>query len=372
MLAYLFDGPLIPSTEGASTRVLNLMKYSAIQRPNFCWIIKVKREVDKLKEYKEFSRKYNLNFLFVDKNFFYTNNGKKQLLSLIKQLKIKVVISKDMDVLLPLWYLNKIYNISDLHFLFDSHDVIHETFQQFYHFILKHPLKGEFKNIILKEIFTNTICDLHFVVSEVDRQKYIQIGCDSRKLQVVENCVDLKAISVKKQPHETFNVIFLGNMHYFPNYDAAKLILAKIAPLIEKEDIKIKFLMVGDYPNNLEKERKSSNVIFLGKVRDLNKVLKISDLAIVPIRYGSGTRLKILYLLAAEIPILTTKKGVEGLEIKKGIIIEDRITDFSQRIIEVAREPLKRRFYRANRKEVEKYSAEKIAKKMLRFIDKIN
>lgn len=366
MIAYLFDGPLIPPTEGASTRVLNLMKYCAIKKPSLFWIVKVKREVDKIKDYESFSKKYGLNFLLLDKKFFYTKHGKRLLLILLKELGIKKIISKDMDMILSLWYLNKIYNISDFKFIFDSHDVVHETFQQFYSFTLKSFSTIQLKEVVLKELITHNVCDLHFTVSERDKKEYIKIGCEGRKIKIVENCVDLKEISTKKVPHKTFNVIFLGNIHYFPNYDALKIILNKIAPTVWRENKKIRFLIVGDCPTRLKKNVKLPNVTIIGKVKDLNKIFKISDLGIVPLRYGSGTRLKILYLLAAGIPVLTTRKGLEGLKIRRqnGIII-DKIDNFPKRILEFSTIRLNRA---TTRRVVKKYSAENVSEKMLKYL----
>ena len=61
-------------------------------------------------------------------------------------------------------------------------------------------------------------------------------------------------------------------------------------------------------------------------VKDLYPLLHAADLAIVPIRGGGGTRLKILDYMGVGLPIVTTKKGIEGINVKNGeeaIIVDD-------------------------------------------------
>ncbi|MDP3104078.1 MAG: glycosyltransferase, partial [Candidatus Methanoperedens sp.] len=58
--------------------------------------------------------------------------------------------------------------------------------------------------------------------------------------------------------------------------------------------------------------------------------LSSADICIVPLRFGSGTRLKILEYMAACKPVISTSKGAEGIEYvdKENIIIEDNINNF--------------------------------------------
>ncbi|NHW88881.1 MAG: glycosyltransferase family 4 protein [Archaeoglobales archaeon] len=59
---------------------------------------------------------------------------------------------------------------------------------------------------------------------------------------------------------------------------------------------------------------------------DIYELLVASDIAIVPILSGSGTRVKIMDYLNVGLPIVTTKKGIEGIEAENGkhaIIVDD-------------------------------------------------
>jgi glycosyltransferase involved in cell wall biosynthesis len=64
-------------------------------------------------------------------------------------------------------------------------------------------------------------------------------------------------------------------------------------------------------------------------VQDVPSYINAADICIAPIRFGSGTRLKILEWMACERPIIASSKAVEGLDVKNGVhlIVED---DFSK------------------------------------------
>ena len=59
-----------------------------------------------------------------------------------------------------------------------------------------------------------------------------------------------------------------------------------------------------------------------------------ADLAVVPLRIGSGTRLKILESFAHRIPVVSTTIGADGLDVEDGVhlLLADRPEEFAQRL----------------------------------------
>lgn len=111
-----------------------------------------------------------------------------------------------------------------------------------------------------------------------------------------------------------FIVIFHGS--YFQsdaNREAIHIIKEKIAPFINDDNIL--FLLAGERPPL----RNRRNLRFLGFIEDLRDLLYAADIAIVPIFRGSGVRTKIVDYLSANIPLITTKKGIEGLKFENNI-----------------------------------------------------
>jgi len=195
----------------------------------------------------------------------------------------------------------------------------------------------------LLEVFVYKYASLVLTVSEKEKEILSSYGIPEEKIKVVPNGVDvehfdtlninLEDIKRKYGLENCRVVVFVGNMEYLPNREAVKLIVTKIAPWVCKEVGNVKFLMVGRCTERIN----SPNLIFTGVVRDIKEPLSISDVAIAPLFRGSGTRLKILEYLACGLPVVSTSKGVEGLNLKNGIdiIIRDDINEFARSIIEI-------------------------------------
>jgi glycosyltransferase involved in cell wall biosynthesis len=124
-------------------------------------------------------------------------------------------------------------------------------------------------------------------------------------------------------PKSNILVGFHGNFSYGPNQMALEQILDNISPNVIDD---VKFVIAGA---NLP-EINNPKVFELGFVDDLSEFLMAIDIAIAPITSGSGTKIKMLDYLGAGLPIITTKKGAEGLAIehKKNVLIADEIEEF--------------------------------------------
>jgi glycosyltransferase involved in cell wall biosynthesis len=137
------------------------------------------------------------------------------------------------------------------------------------------------------------------------------------------NDYSLSKWDVQKKTSEK-KVVFVGKLDYFPNQDAAALICTEIAPFAQD----IKFIIVGS--GRMENIKIPPNVHFTGYVSDTKPYVADADLCICPIRYGAGTRFKIIEYMALKKPVIATSKGAEGLEVTDGknIIIEDKIENY--------------------------------------------
>jgi glycosyltransferase involved in cell wall biosynthesis len=87
----------------------------------------------------------------------------------------------------------------------------------------------------------------------------------------------------------------------------------------------------------------------------------------VPVRIGSGLRVKILIALAQGVPVISTRIGGEGLLVQDGreILVRDEVSEFAAAAVELAKQPeLWRRLAVAGRTAVAKnYSAEEVRRR---------
>jgi glycosyltransferase involved in cell wall biosynthesis len=143
---------------------------------------------------------------------------------------------------------------------------------------------------------------------------------------------------VKKIPKKNINpptLLFQGNFYWLQNVEAADFLIKKIYPKLIKIHPEIKIIISGQKANKI-KSKKGIEIINLN-LNDYNKVKKIYQRAtifVAPIFGPGGTRLKILAAMAAGVPVISTKVGVEGLSIKDGhhILLANNPEEFIEKI----------------------------------------
>ena len=73
----------------------------------------------------------------------------------------------------------------------------------------------------------------------------------------------------------------------------------------------------------------------MGEVADVTAELMAADIVVVPIRFGGGTRIKILEAFAHRIPVVSTTVGCEGLDVVDGehLLVADDPATFASACI---------------------------------------
>ena len=178
------------------------------------------------------------------------------------------------------------------------------------------------KKILVKYIkrlegFAVKKADIVLTTSEDDKNILIEeFKIKQDKVFVVENGVDFKLFNerndyakLKKKIKSKYKsiILFSGSKHP-PNYKAMEIIEKKIS----KKMPKYLFLIAG----SLHKKDKQGNIIYTGPVNNIIPYFHISDVAINPLTQGSGTNLKMLEYLAASLPVVTTKIGARGFDLR--------------------------------------------------------
>jgi len=78
----------------------------------------------------------------------------------------------------------------------------------------------------------------------------------------------------------------------------------------------------------------TEHVYFHENVPDVRPWLESCDLLAVPLRLGAGTRIKVLEAMAAGIPVVTTAKGCEGIDVvaDQHLLIADMPEQFAKAV----------------------------------------
>jgi glycosyltransferase involved in cell wall biosynthesis len=116
---------------------------------------------------------------------------------------------------------------------------------------------------------------------------------------------------------------------------AARWVISEIFPLVQKRVPRCHLYIVG---NNSDIEFggiKNSSITVTGRVDTVLPYLIGASVALVPLKFESGTRFKILEAGICRLPVVSTTLGAEGLNVKNGvnILIADTNTEFAEAII---------------------------------------
>lgn len=140
---------------------------------------------------------------------------------------------------------------------------------------------------------------------------------------VVPNGVDIERLNmIPKDTQPT--LVFTGWMRHLPNRDAVEWLLHTIWPLIRQGHSTVCLNIIGKgLPENLRALiDKDHRIKYLGYVNDIAKAVGKATLSLVPLRIGSGTRLKILESMALGTPVVSTSVGYEGISAIPGVHLE--------------------------------------------------
>jgi glycosyltransferase involved in cell wall biosynthesis len=131
-------------------------------------------------------------------------------------------------------------------------------------------------------------------------------------------------------------LLLAGALTYTPNADAARYFVQRIAPLIRARIPRTRVRLVGNY-NSRVADLAGEGVTLTGRVPDMAGELAMADLVVVPIRFGSGTRVKILEAFSHGIPVVSSSLGCEGLELadRQHLLVADDPDSFASACIEL-------------------------------------
>jgi glycosyltransferase involved in cell wall biosynthesis len=125
-------------------------------------------------------------------------------------------------------------------------------------------------------------------------------------------------------------VLFIGGFRHRPNGDAILAFVRDVWPLVRRK-LAVTLSIVGaDPPAELRAlHDPAAGIAVLGHVENLESLLAQSRLTVAPLRFGAGTKGKIVTTLAAGVPCVASPIAVEGMGLTDGVNI--RVADSSEK-----------------------------------------
>jgi polysaccharide biosynthesis protein PslH len=198
--------------------------------------------------------------------------------------------------------------------------------------------------------------DKVIAVSSTDKETIEQMGV-SGEIDVVPNGVDTESLQMVAQRAIAKSVLFVASMDSEANHDAAIFFLERIYPIVKKRAPTALLYLVGRNPRKeLKAYHNDVDIFVTGEVPEVRNYYEKATVAVVPLRSGGGTRLKILEAMALGIPVVSTTVGCEGLDVENGrhLVVVDDTNLFAEAILEIFdNDDLYRSLVLASRKVVE-------------------
>lgn len=136
---------------------------------------------------------------------------------------------------------------------------------------------------------------------------------------VVPNTVEVPGDVRQSTRSPSLRLLFVGNLGYEPNVDAALWIGREILPRLKNAGRPVELRIAGSHPVDAVASLAGiTEIQVYADPVDLAPHYAWADIALAPIRAGGGTRIKILEAFAARVPLVATTLGAEGLAVRDG------------------------------------------------------
>ncbi len=187
--------------------------------------------------------------------------------------------------------------------------------------------------------------DRCLAVSDVDARQLA--GCaPGAAVTVVPNGVAPEFFHPMEAPEDPAGLVFTASFTYAPNVDAMVFFCREVLPQIRAVVPGARLTIAGrEPPPEVTALAALGGIEVTGTVPDMRPYLARAAVVVVPLRLGSGTRIKILEAMAMGKAVVSTSAGAEGLDIRPGhdVEIADGVEEFTRRTVDLLGDAARRR-----------------------------
>jgi glycosyltransferase involved in cell wall biosynthesis len=185
------------------------------------------------------------------------------------------------------------------------------------------------------------LCDVTTAVSEVDAAYYRQGASRPERVRVFSNGIDLDSYPAPAPaPGLKKPCIYLagtfGHAHS-PMDVAARWLIDEVLPIVRRRVPGVHLYLVGTGSERMWGHLSDPGITVTGKLPSVLPYLCHADVSVVPLKFESGTRFKILEAGACGVPVVSTTLGAEGLPVRAGVeaLLADEPGPFAEAIVRV-------------------------------------
>ncbi len=243
----------------------------------------------------------------------------------------------------------------EIHCVLDTHDILHERGMQFGAAGYLHWLEIEpAEEIRIWNLFDTVLAiqenEAELIRSCVQGPKVMTIG-HAPQVELDEGSHNANIHSADTESSGPVTIGYIGSPNY-SNWHAINRFLIEVWPdLLAMENSQVQLVIAGkicDWFNLLEPKRVASlaesHVHLLGEVRSLHEFYSQIDIAINPVQFGTGLKIKNVEALAYGKPLVTTASGALGMSpaAREHCIVVPDFRTMSEELQRLARNPARR------------------------------
>lgn len=198
------------------------------------------------------------------------------------------------------------------------------------------PLKRAYLKLLAKrlkhaEIALCNRVDAIWAISDQDASMWRELGVKTPMAVIGIGIPNLDqfplAGKIKRQ------LVHLASMDWLPNREGLDWFIGSIWPQVQREFPDLNLVLAGHHMPDAYSNLKSMR-IEVKQAANAREFLQQEGILIVPLKSGSGIRVKILEALACGIPVITTTIGCEGIAVQDGreVLIADDAESFCMKI----------------------------------------
>lgn len=191
--------------------------------------------------------------------------------------------------------------------------------------------------------------DVLTAVSEIDAEFYRSLTTQKQKIHIFSNGLDLADYNMSSSANlelKSPSLIISGSYgHKHSAMDSAtSWFLENVFPDLLKALPELHLYIVGRNSDLNFSASKSNNISVTGMVDSVVPYLSNATVAVVPLKFESGTRFKILEAAVCKTPVVSTALGAEGIDIVDGhhLLIADDAKEFVSSILRLLNDRLLR------------------------------
>lgn len=233
-------------------------------------------------------------------------------------------------------------------------------------------LDTNYASEMMREVNTYAASDAVLTVSQKEAGLINDLVADPALAHAVPDNEELSPSAVKLA--ERRGMVFIGCFRHAPNIDAVEFLCQEILPqldpaLLEQHPVYI----VGDGVNDEVRALAKGlpNVKIVGWVPTVLPYLERARISLIPLRFGAGTKRKMLQTLLVGTPAVSTSIGIEGLNLcdAKHVLVADDPEHFASSIARLLKDAaLWKRLAQRGRKHIAAVHGRQVARQSLQQV----